>query len=37
MFLATQETHFARGQPTGKTVLEKSEAVPGFPDGVFRP
>ena len=37
MFLATQETHFARGQPTGKTVLEKSEPVPGFPDGVFRP
>jgi hypothetical protein len=37
MILATRETHFARGQPTGKTVLEKSEAVPGFPDAVFRP
>jgi len=37
MFLATQETHFARGQPTGKTVLEKSEIVPGFPDSLFRP
>lgn len=37
MFLATEETHFARGQPTGKTVLEKSEIVPGFPDSVFRP
>lgn len=37
MFLATEETHFARGQPTGKTVLDKSEVVPGFPDSVFRP
>ena len=37
MFLAAQETHFARGQPTGMTVLDKSEAVPGFPDSVFRP
>ena len=37
MFLATRETHFVRGQPTGKTVLDKSETVPGFPDGVFRP
>lgn len=37
MFLAAQETHFARGHPTGKTTLEKSEAVPGFPEGTFRP
>lgn len=37
MFLATQETHFARGQPTGKTTLEKSEAVEGFPDSLFHP
>jgi len=37
MFLAAEETHFARGQPTGKTVLDKSEIVPGFPDSVFRP
>jgi hypothetical protein len=37
MFLATEETHFARGRPTGKTVLDKSQIVPGFPDSVFRP
>jgi len=37
MFLAARETHFARGHPTGKTTLEKSEAVPGFPEGTFRP
>lgn len=37
MILDTEETHFARGQPTGKTVLEKSEVVPGFPDSLFRP
>jgi hypothetical protein len=37
MFLAAQETHFARGQPTGKTVLESSEAVEGFPESVFKP
>ncbi len=37
LFLAAQETHFARGQPTGKTVLDKSEVVPGFPDSVFQP
>jgi len=37
MFLATEETHFARGQPTGKTTLEKSEVVKGFPEGTFRP
>jgi len=37
IILAVQETHFARGQPTGKTVLEKSEVVPRFPDNVFRP
>ena len=37
MFLAAEETHFARGQPTGRTVLEKSEIVERFPDGAFRP
>jgi len=37
MFLAARETHFARGHPTGKTTLEKSEAVEGFPEGTFRP
>jgi hypothetical protein len=37
MFLAAEETHFARGSPTGKTVLEKSEIVKGFPDSVFQP
>ncbi|MBE9552215.1 MAG: hypothetical protein IMF05_02010 [Proteobacteria bacterium] len=37
MILDTEETHFARGQPTGKTTLESSEVVEGFPDGVFRP
>lgn len=37
MILDTEETHFARGQPTGKTVLEKSEVVDGFPEGTFRP
>ena len=37
MFLAAQETHFARGRPTGKTVLESSEVVEGFPESVFRP
>lgn len=37
MFLATQETHFARGQPTGKTTLGKSKAVEGFPDSLFHP
>jgi hypothetical protein len=37
MFLATQETHFARGQPTGKTTLDRSEVVQDLPDTVFRP
>ena len=37
LFLAAEETHFARGRPTGKTVLEESEVLPGFPDGVFKP
>lgn len=37
MILDTEETHFARGQPTGKTVLESSEVVPGFPESVFKP
>lgn len=37
MILDTEETHFARGQPTGKTVLQTSETVPGFPEGTFRP
>lgn len=37
MVLATEETHFARGHPTGKTMLETSEVVPGFPDSLFKP
>lgn len=37
MFVATQETHFARGHPTGKTTLESSEVVDGFPNSLFRP
>ena len=37
MILDTEETHFARGQPTGKTTLESSEVVEGFPESVFRP
>lgn len=37
MFVAAQETTFVRGHPTGKTTLEKSEVVDGFPDGLFKP
>jgi hypothetical protein len=37
MFIAVKETHFARGQPTGKTTLEKSVVVEGFPEDIFRP
>lgn len=37
MILDTEETHFARGQPTGKTTLESSVVVEGFPESVFRP
>jgi hypothetical protein len=37
MFLATEETHFARGQTTGRTVLDRSEVVQDLPDSVFRP
>ncbi len=37
VFLATEETHFARGRPTGKTVLDKTEVVLELPDSVFRP
>lgn len=35
--VATEEAHFAQGQPTGKTVLSKSEVVADLPDDVFRP
>jgi len=35
--VAAEEAHFAQGQPTGKTVLNKSAVVPDLPDDVFRP
>ena len=35
--VATEETHFAQGQATGKTKLDRSEVVPDLPDAVFHP
>lgn len=37
MVIATEEAHFAQRQPTGKTVLDKSEVVQELSDTVFRP
>jgi len=37
IIVAIEEAHFAQGQPTGKTVLNKSDVVPDLPDDVFRP
>jgi len=37
MLTATEETHYAMGRPTGKTVLDTSEVVQDLPDSVFRP
>jgi len=37
MVLATEEAHFAQGQPTGKTTLNQSEIVQDVPDTTFRP
>ncbi len=36
-FLAAEESHFAQGQATGKTVLTASEVVETFPEDAFRP
>lgn len=36
MVVATEETHFVRGQATGKTVLDKSEVVQELSDAIFR-
>ncbi|UCH73072.1 MAG: hypothetical protein JSU82_11970 [Rhodospirillales bacterium] len=35
--IATEEAHFAQGQPTGRTVLELTDVVQDLPEGEFRP
>lgn len=35
--IGTEEAHFAQGQPTGNTVLEKSEVVQELSDAIFHP
>lgn len=37
MVIATEEAHFAQGQATGKTVLDRSEVVQDLSGAVFRP
>lgn len=37
MVFATEEAHFAQGQATGNTVLNKSDVVQDLSDTVFRP